>query len=135
MKFHIKNWDDMQEAITQIRGRQTSGKPFFIEVSDTDSVRTKPQNSAMWKYLTMLAGDLNEAGWDMRKTLKPTVDIPWTKDAAKNHLWLPIQKAMEYGDKTSQLNTKQVSEVYEVLNRHTAEKFGISIPFPSKDSM
>lgn len=94
--------------------------------------RTLQQNKAIHKYCTMLADTLNEAGLDMRKTLKPGVDIPWTATSAKEHLWRPIQDLMLDKESTTELDTKQVDEVYRVLNRHLSEKFGISVPFPSR---
>lgn len=95
--------------------------------------RTLTQNNAIHKYCDELSKALNEAGLDMRKVLKPGVSIPWSRDLVKKHLWKPIQDAMYEKRSTTQLNRVEVSEVYEVLNRHTAEKLGLSVPFPSRD--
>ena len=96
-------------------------------------MRTLNQNAAMHKYFRELAFALNDAGLDMRKTLKPSIDIPWTEDSVKRHLWRPIQQSMMNTHSTTKLDTKDVGEVYEVLNRHLAEKFGISVPFPTRE--
>ncbi len=95
--------------------------------------RTLKQNNSLHKYCDMLADELNFAGYDMRKVLKPSVDIPWTAESIKSHLWRPIQMAMYDKLSTTELNTDEVSKVYETLNRHTAEKFGISVIFPSEE--
>ncbi len=81
----------------------------------------------------MLAEELNEAGLDMKAVLKPTVDIPWNTINAKEHLWKPIQEALLHKDKTSNLNTDEVTKVYEVINRHMGQKFGIHVPFPTEE--
>lgn len=94
--------------------------------------RTLSQNAALHKYCQDVANELNEAGLDMRKVLKPGISIPWSKNSVKRHLWRPIQEAMFDKLSTTKLESKEVSEVYEVLNRHMAEKFGISVEFPSK---
>lgn len=94
--------------------------------------RTKCQNRALHTYFEILAQELNNAGLDQRKVLKPSVDIPWTKEAVKTQLWKPIQDAMIGKDSTTELNTKQVSEVYEVLNRHIGMKHGVSVQFPEQ---
>ena len=94
--------------------------------------RTLLQNKSMHLYYSQLADALNAAGWDMRKTLKPDVEIPWTETSVKSLLWKPIQDAMFDKDSTTQLDTKQVSAVYETLNRHTASKLGVSVPFPDR---
>jgi hypothetical protein len=97
--------------------------------------RTIQQNKAMHKYFTLLAEELNNAGLDMKKVLKPAVDIDWTPDAIKTYLWKPVQKVMYQTTSTTELDTKQVSQIYETLNRHLAEKFGLSVRFPSNEEM
>lgn len=96
--------------------------------------RTLQQNRSLYLYCDMLAEALNESGYDMKAVLKPEVNIPWQKNTVHDWLWMPIQEAMFQLDSTTKLNTKQVSEVYEVLNRHLAEKFGVSVPFPDRFS-
>lgn len=95
--------------------------------------RTINQNAALHKYFQDVANELNEAGLDMRKVLKPSISIPWTRESVKKHLWRPVQDAMYDKLSTTKLETNEVNEVYEVLNRHMAEKFGISVDFPSKE--
>ena len=97
------------------------------------TTRTSQQNSALHKGCELLADALNDAGYDMKRTLKEDVDIPWSKDSVKEYLFRPIMQAMLSKESTVELSTKEVSEVWTVLNRHLAMKFGISIPFPSYD--
>ena len=95
--------------------------------------RSSKQNSALHVYLGLLATALNDAGLDMRKVLKPSVDIPWTQKSAKEYLWKPIQKAMTGHRSSTKPERSEYTEIYEALNRHTATKFGISLPWPTKD--
>lgn len=95
--------------------------------------RTDLQNKSLHKYFDMLASQLNEEGLDMRKVLKPAINIPWTKESVKKHLWKPIQDAMYEKRSTTQLERIEVTEVYDVLNRHLGERFGVHVPFPSKE--
>lgn len=101
--------------------------------SESEKARTLKQNRAMHKYFRMLAEALNNAGLDMKKTLKPEIDIPWTEENVKNHLWRPIQIAMLGKRSTTELDTVNPSEVYNVLSRHLSEKFGINVEFPSNE--
>ena len=94
--------------------------------------RTRKQNKSMHKYFELLAEALNDAGYDMKKVLKPEIDIPWTKESVKSHLWKPIQEAMFDKEHTSDTDTVEPSAVYETLNRHTSEKLGVSVPWPQK---
>lgn len=85
----------------------------------------------MHLYFTMLADALNDAGLDMKKVLKPTIDISWTPESIKTYLWKPIQEAIYQKESTTKLDTKQVGKIYEVLNRHLGEKLEIHVPFPN----
>lgn len=99
----------------------------------TGKQRTGLQNRSLHLYLTMLAEGLNDAGLDMKKTLKPDIDIPWTIENAKEFLWKPIQKALTKKDSTTKPTTKEYVYIYEVLSRHLVDKFGINIPWPRKE--
>ena len=93
--------------------------------------RTDLQNRSLHLYCEMLAEALNDAGLDMKTVLKPEVDIPWTKESVKEHLYKPILKVMLDKDSTTEMDTVNPSEVYQVLDRHLAEKFGITVEWPS----
>ena len=83
----------------------------------------------------MLADELNDAGLDMKKVLKPGVDIPWTKESIKEYIWRPIQQAQLSKKSTTELTTKEIDSVFDTINRHLGEKFGIHVPFPSIDEL
>lgn len=94
-------------------------------------IRTRQQNRAMHVLFNLYAGKLNEAGLDMRRTLKETVDIPWTGVAVKEWIWKPIQKALLDKDSTTELTTVEIDEVFDTINKYMGEKHGLSIQFPS----
>lgn len=83
----------------------------------------------------MLAQQLTDAGFDMKRTLKPDVDIPWTKQTVKEYLWKPIMVALLNKESTTQLTTKEVDQVFSVLNRHLGDKLGIVLEFPSIETI
>ena len=101
----------------------------------TGKQRSNLQNSSLHLYLSHLSEALNDAGYDMKRTLKQEVDIPWDKDGvnAKEHLWRPIQKLLTKKDSTTKLTTKECVYIYEVLSRHLVDKLSINVPWPSKD--
>lgn len=81
----------------------------------------------------MLAEKLADAGIDMRKIIK--VPITPTQENVKQTMIKPVMRAL-YPDieSTSELDTKQIQQVYEVLNRATAERLGISVEWPHDES-
>lgn len=97
--------------------------------------RTLKQNKSLHKYCEMLAEALNDAGYDMRKTLKHDFEIPWNKERVKEFLWKPIQEAMTDKESTTELDTVEPSAIHAVLSRHLGERFGLYVPWPSKEEL
>lgn len=97
--------------------------------------RTDQQRKAIEVYCRMLSQCLNIAGYDQRKVfdlMKDGVEIPWSKETAKDNLWKPVQDAMFKKKSTTELEPEEVNKVYEVLNRWTGEKLGITVEFPNR---
>lgn len=93
--------------------------------------RTNQQNKALHVLFRLLADTLNEHGLDMRKTLKPDVEIPWAAGGVKEYIWRPIQEAQLGKKSTTQLTTVEIDEVFDTINKHLGEKFNLHVPFPS----
>lgn len=98
-------------------------------------LRTAQQNKAIHVLFRLLADELNDKGLDMRKTLKPEVDIKWTPLTVKEYLWKPVQKAQLRKESTTELTTKEVDEVFDTITKHLGEKFGLHVPFPSIEEL
>lgn len=97
--------------------------------------RTLQQNKALHLFFTHLSEELNGAGYDMKKTLKEEIEIPWNETLVKEFLWKPIQKAVTRKESTRELEKEELDRVYEVLNRHLGEKLRIHVPFPSIETL
>jgi hypothetical protein len=121
------------EVIRRIQQIPCDGKMEVVLRSV--SHRTNKQNNALHKFCELLAIALNDAGLDMKKTLKPDADIPWTKELVKEYIWKPVQKAAIGKKSTTEMSTLDPSQVYEIINRHMSEKHGISVPFPSEEEV
>ena len=98
----------------------------------TTEQRTIKQNSALHLYFTFLADELNNAGYDMRRTLKEGVDIPWNTQNIKDYLWKPVQESLLGKKSTTELTTTEIDKIVDILTRHLA-KFGVSVEFPNED--
>jgi len=96
--------------------------------------RTEQQNKAMHLWFTQLSEELNEQGMDMRTLLKPGIQIPWNARMIKEYLFRPIMRAKLGKESTKELHTKEIDEIFDIINRALSEK-GISVPFPSIDEM
>lgn len=103
----------------------------MLKSREEQTPRTLQQNKAIHVLFNLIAKELNDSGNDMRRTLKETVDIPWTGANVKEFLWRPVQKAQLVKSSTTELTTKEIDEVFETLNRFLGERTGVHIPFPS----
>lgn len=94
--------------------------------------RTTNQNKAMHVFFKLLADELNNAGLDQRKVLKPEIAIDWTPEAIKSQIWKPIQKALYNKKSTTELDKQmEIDKIHETIMRHLGEKFGVEyIEFP-----
>ncbi len=101
----------------------------IIEQSEIKEKRTGAQNRARWKYLQMIADILNERGETFEiKGLK--IECPFTKDNIYEMYWQTLRNHM-YPGKTKQLNTKEFTDLVEMVKMMFAKVFQISIPFPN----
>lgn len=112
--------------------RQIPDGVYVVTFKQPRSLRTWLQNRALHLYFRLLGNDLNDAGLDMRRVLKPEIDIPWKTESVKEYLWKPVQVAVTEKTSTAKLDTSEVDEVYKVISRHMAQKFGITTLFPTR---
>ena len=83
----------------------------------------------------MLADELNGAGLDQRKVLKPSIAIPWTPHSIKEQLFRPVMKAQLGKESTTELTTTEIDKVYDTINRHLGDTFGLTVAFPSVEEI
>lgn len=97
--------------------------------------RTVKQNRSLHLGLSMLADALNEAGLDQRKVLKPSIAIPWDMISIKEQLFKPILNAVKHKESTTEMDTTDLTEIWDILFKHLGERFTIEyIPFPSEEN-
>ncbi len=94
--------------------------------------RTSQQNKSIHLGCTMIADTLNDAGLDMKKVLKPEINIPWTTESVKEYIFRPIMKAMYQKQSTTELDkVQEIDKIWETIMRFLMEKHHIDyVPFP-----
>jgi hypothetical protein len=128
--FYLKNGQDIADLNARLT-LMVKGEEFGVHVQVELGMRTPKQNSALHVYCKLLADALNEAGYLLVVPgFKEGFEVPWTGDMVKENIWRPIQEAMFEIKSTTQLNRRQVSEVYEVIARNMSVNRQISVPFP-----
>ena len=101
---------------------------------DSTKRLTRTQQNALHLYCEWLAEELGNAGMDMRTVIK--VPITPTKENVKELMLRPVMHAL-WPDITStaKLDTVQVSQLYEEMNRFTGERLGIHVRWPSEEDL
>ena len=106
---------------------------FCVEI--LEQTRTLRQNNALYKYFELLGDALNDAGLTIQmRFLGKDIEVEFNKDSVKERIWLPIMQTMFNKSSTTKLLRKEVSEIYDVLNRYFIEKHDIYVPFPDRFS-
>lgn len=97
--------------------------------------RTGQQNNAIHLGCKLIADTLNDAGLDMRKVLKPEIEIPWTTISVKDHLFRPVMKATTSKESTKELSKLgEIEVVWDTVMRFLGQNHGVDyIPFPSNE--
>jgi hypothetical protein len=78
---------------------------------------------------------MTEQGLDLRKVLKPSVEITPTMELVKEYLFRPIMQAKYKKDSTADLTTIELQGVIQDLDRFFLSQHKINLPFPSEDSL
>lgn len=93
--------------------------------------RTIKQNKALHLYFTFLAETLNDAGLDIKKTLSPKIEIPWSSITVKELIWKQVLKAQLGKDSTKDMTTNEIDQVLSTITRYLGQQFGLMQEFPS----
>ena len=110
-------------------------KEVIVEIKKNTNLRTLTQNRALHLYFTLLATELNDAGFDMKAVIRKEVDIPWTSSSIKEYLWRPIQKQQLQKKSTTRLKNTDIDLIYDTVNRIVGERTGVYVEFPNIDSL
>ena len=97
-----------------------------------DKQRTLTQNRALHLMFEQMATTLNEGGQYIGQVIK--IDAPWNAYRVKELIWREVQKKMTGKESTTQITTKEIDEIFEVIHLALANK-GIEIQFPSIETI
>lgn len=121
----IRNEDQRRALIKYIE--ENKHKDIFFNIVQPS--RTTQQNKGIHAYCGEVATQMQARGLDMKTVLKEGVPISPTKELIKEYMWKPIQKALTGKESTTEINKKQVNDVYEYLAKLLAEKYDINVRF------
>lgn len=129
MNYNLKTYEGEQLAKQRLNHLKEKGS--IITIEDVKDDRSSLVSRSRWLYLTMVANDLNERGEEYQITEK--LSCPFNKDLLYEVYWKSLQSVMFPNKK--RLNSKEFSELVEMIMRMFAQLFSIDLPFPSIETM
>ena len=106
-----------------------------LTINNRRGLRTRLQNSAMWLFNTQIAKALNDAGYDMRNFFDASHVVSFSTNSVKENIWNTFSLHLHGTEKSSKLDTKQFCEVGEEMGARLATSKGISVAWPSRESL
>ena len=131
----IVNSESSKKAYIKHIEEQFEKHKYLLTTLKTGKTRTNVQNAALHKYCELMASELNQHGFDMHKVLSDSIAIPWNLLLVKELMWKPVQIAMIDEESTTKAGRKDYGDIYDVINRYISERFGVHVPWPSKETM
>lgn len=132
VKLDFSNKRELHDFLLADQEKGYKGN-YFVTIERETKKRSPEQNNALHLFFELLTNALNEAGYTVKKVLEQKIDIDWTPRLVKELLWRPAQEVITNKKSTTDLDkASEISIVYDHINRHIGEKFGIHVPFPDK---
>jgi hypothetical protein len=109
---------------------------MICEKCNKPITRSSKANRALHLYFSFISNELNELGIQYQYTgiSGKTFELRYTSDLVKNFIWRPIQQSMFNKKSTTQLTTKELNDIIDVITNFFAER-GIVLDFPSMETL
>ena len=103
-------------------------------INGVEMQRTGQQRKSIEKYCDLVAKAMNDSGESVQTVFTAPVEI--THQNIKEYMFKVVMTAL-YPDKTSttELDSDQVTKVYDNMHRIVAERYGINVEWPSVESL
>jgi len=133
--YDLKNKDEVEQFLVDTDFMCAMNKVVQLKVVQEDV--TKLQTRSIWRYLTLIANDLNEQGqtFSFMGFQKKMVEVQFNKDILHDRLWIPIQYNNYRTDSITKLKTNQLDKIIDSITLLTSEDYGFSIEFPNRQQL
>lgn len=93
--------------------------------------RSLAQNASLHRWCEETARELNNSGIS-KSVFYQNIEADYTMENIKE-LWRSFARTKYGKNSTTELTTKEFTEIYEECNRHLSQ-FGLYMPFPSEEN-
>ena len=127
----VKDKNTCKFFVTYVEDQVEQGIDRVYKIQRAD--RTWRQNNTLHLLFRNMARDLNDAGApDIPHPFNPAFRMRWTEEKVKELLFKPYCQHLMKTEKSSNLNTKQLSEVMEALVDGVNQAVGVYTPIPQE---
>ena len=127
----VKDSNTAKFFIAYIEDQVEQGVDRVYTIQKMD--RTYRQNNALHLLFRNMASALNDAGFEISHPFKPDLEIPWSEHSVKDLLYRPIITSYFKVERSSLLNTEQLSESMDILVDAVNRNTGVLVPIPSQE--
>jgi hypothetical protein len=140
MRFNLAFEKEVKKFDLLSKTYKISGFPVELkrehEEDEKKQTLTTLQNSSIHKFFVIISDNLNDLGIDFCYTGLTGIDLSvrYTPNIVKNFFWRPIQIALFDIVSTTQLDTKKINDISDVIIKFFGER-SVVVEFPNKDRL
>ena len=125
----VKDQNTCKFFVAYVEDQAEQGIDRVYKIQKAD--RTWKQNNTLHLLFRRMAKGLNDAGFEIPHPFKPDLEIPYSEESVKELLYKPIITMYFKVERSTDLDTEQLSEsmtiVVDAVNRNT----GVYVPIPT----
>ena len=114
-------------AYVEDQAEQGIDRVYKIQKAD----RTWRQNNTLHLLFRQMAKALNDAGFEIPHPFKPDLEIPYSEESVKELLYKPIITMYFKVDRSTDLDTEQLSESMTILVDAVNRNTGVYVHIPT----
>ena len=125
----VKDQNTCKFFVAYVEDQAEQGIDRVYKIQKAD--RTWRQNNTLHLLFRRMAEALNDAGFEIPHPFKPDLEIPYSEESVKELLYKPIITMYFKVDRSTDLDTEQLSESMTILVDAVNRNTGVYIPIPT----
>jgi hypothetical protein len=126
---HSHQWDAFINHVRHLQ--EDKGRAVFKW--SFDKPRTAKQQAAIEVFCRNVSQEFNVNNITVQVIAEIAKrGIDWTQVSVKEIIWRNMQRHLTGKESSKDLNTKEVGQVYEHINKYVLSEAGVYVPWPEK---
>ena len=125
----VKDQNTCKFFVAYVEDQAEQGIDRVYKIQKAD--RTWKQNNTLHLLFRRMAKGLNDAGFEIPHPFKPDLEIPYSEESVKELLYKPIITMYFKVERSTDLDTEQLSESMAILVDAVNRNTGVYVPIPT----